>query len=299
MIDIQHLVKHFDDVLAVDDISIQIPQGAIFGLIGTNGAGKSTFLRLVCGILKPERGQILIDGLPVFENPTAKARLFYIADEPYYFHNARAEEVCHYYAQIYPRFDRKRCQKLCQSFGLDLRRKVNTYSKGMKKQLFTLCAIAAGTEYILCDETFDGLDPVMRQAVKSLFAGEVAERQLTLVIASHNLREIEDICDQVGLLHKGATLFARDLQELRSHTHKVQVVFNNGATPQQVQGVAIERSQQSGAMYTLLVRGEQQAVEAAFAALEPLYLQVLPLSLEEAFINETEAAGYAIKDILV
>ena len=184
MIEALHVTKRFDDIVAVDDISATIREGNVFGLIGTNGAGKSTFLRMVSGVLKPDHGKILVDDILVFESVAAKQKFFYISDDAYFFHNSTPEEMMQFYDNVYPMFDRERFKKLMKGFELDLRRKINTFSKGMKKQVSILLALSAGTEYILCDETFDGLDPVMRQAVKSLFAEDMQERNLTPVIAS-------------------------------------------------------------------------------------------------------------------
>ena len=211
MIEAVNLTKRFDSILAVDHISATIRTGSVFGLIGTNGAGKSTFLRMAAGVLKPDEGTVTVDGMAVFENEEAKRKFFYISDEQYFFSNATPVEMMEYYRIVYPGYDESRFHSLMKNFGLDEKRKINTFSKGMKKQLSVICGICSGTEYLFCDETFDGLDPVMRQAVKSIFASDMAQRQLTPIIASHNLRELEDICDHVGLLHKGGILLSRDL----------------------------------------------------------------------------------------
>ena len=228
MIETSGLTKRFDDILAVDHISAKIRDGSVFGLIGTNGAGKSTFLRMVSGILKPDEGEVLIDGENVYENPAVKSRFFYISDDQYFFANGTPLELMKFYKSIYPAFDEPRFFHLLQSFDLDKKRKISTFSKGMKKQLSIIYGICAGTDYIFCDETFDGLDPVMRQAVKSLFASDMAERNLTPIIASHNLRELEDICDHVGLLHKGGILLSKDLDDMKLNIHKIQCVLKPG-----------------------------------------------------------------------
>ena len=213
MIKAENLTKRFYDTVAVDHIHAEIHNGSVFGLIGTNGAGKSTFLRMAAGILKPDEGSVTVDDETVFENTKVKARCFYIPDEPYFLSNGTAEDMKVFYQGIYPKFDAARFDKLLKNFELESRRKVQTFSKGMKKQLAVLLGICAGTDYLFCDETFDGLDPVMRQTVKSLFANDIEERNLTPVIASHNLRELEDICDHVGLLHKGGMLLSKDLDD--------------------------------------------------------------------------------------
>ncbi len=220
----QNISKRFNDVQALNEISLHINKGAVFGLVGTNGAGKSTFLRLLAGIYRPDTGEILIDEQPVWENAQLKSRLFYISDEQYFFANATPQEVAHYYNGIYPNFDLSRFVELMQGFELTVTRKISTFSKGMKKQLSVILGLCSGVDYIFCDETFDGLDPVMRHAVKSLFAADVADRGLTPIIASHNLRELEDICDHVGLLHRGGVLLEKDLDDMKLGAGKVQCV---------------------------------------------------------------------------
>ena len=219
MIEAVNLTKRFDDIVAVDHISAAIRDGSVFGLIGTNGAGKSTFLRLASGVLKPDEGCITIDGHEVFENIPAKKRFFYISDEQYFFNNTTPVEMMRYYSKVYQGFDEARFHKLMGNFGLDEKRKIHTFSKGMKKQVSVICGVCAGTDYLFCDETFDGLDPVMRQAVKSIFAADMEDRNLTPIIASHNLRELEDICDHVGLLHKGGILLSKDLDDMKLNIH--------------------------------------------------------------------------------
>ncbi len=194
MIEVKELSKNFDRIKAIDNVSARIEEGHVFGLIGTNGAGKSTFMRMLSGVLKPDSGEILIDGEPVYDNPAVKEKIFYISDDQYFFRSGTPGDMVKLYRTCYPAFDVEKWRDLMEKFGLDERRKINTFSKGMKKQLSVICGICSGTKYLLCDETFDGLDPVMRQAVKTLFVREMDERGLTPVIASHNLRELEDIC---------------------------------------------------------------------------------------------------------
>ncbi len=299
MIEARHLTKRFGDILAVDHIDAVIRDGSVFGLIGTNGAGKSTFLRILSGILRPDEGSVTIDGKEVYEDTQVKSRLFYISDDPYFFNNATPDELMNFYRTVYPRFDRERYVKLTESFEMDRRRKINTFSKGMKKQLSVICGVCAMTDYLFCDETFDGLDPVMRQTVKSIFAGDMQERNLTPVIASHNLRELEDICDHVGLLHKGGILLSKDLEDMKLNIHKIQCVLPQGRTPQDIAGINILKAQSRGSLWTLTVRGSRDEAEAAIAACEPIFAEVIPLTLEEIFISETEVAGYDIKKLVL
>ncbi|HIX25863.1 MAG TPA: ABC transporter ATP-binding protein [Candidatus Lachnoclostridium avicola] len=298
MIETVNLTKRFEDVVAVDHVSAAIKDGYVFGLVGTNGAGKSTFLRMLSGVLKPDEGTVTIDGAPVYENEKAKLRFFYISDDQHFPGNGTPRDMMAFYRKFYPAFDCGRYQKLLDSFGLPGNRKISTFSKGMKKQLSVLCGICAGTDYLFCDETFDGLDPVMRQTVKSLFANDMEERNMTPIIASHNLRELEDICDHVGLLHKGGILLSRDLDEMKTTIHKVQCVLADGDQGESLKGLEIMKKESRGRLLTLTVRGEREQVEAVMQAAEPVFYELIPLSLEEIFISETEVAGYDIKKLV-
>ena len=298
MIETVNLTKRFEDVVAVDHVSAAIKDGYVFGLVGTNGAGKSTFLRMLSGVLKPDEGTVTIDGAPVYENEKAKLRFFYISDDQHFPGNGTPRDMMAFYRKFYPAFDCGRYQKLLDSFGLPGNRKISTFSKGMKKQLSVLCGICAGTDYLFCDETFVGLDPVMRQTVKSLFANDMEERNMTPIIASHNLRELEDICDHVGLLHKGGILLSRDLDEMKTTIHKVQCVLADGDQGESLKGLEIMKKESRGRLLTLTVRGEREQVEAVMQAAEPVFYELIPLSLEEIFISETEVAGYDIKKLV-
>ena len=293
MIEAVNLTKRFDDIVAVDHISAAIRDGSVFGLIGTNGAGKSTFLRLASGVLKPDQGCITIDGHEVFENIPAKKRFFYISDEQYFFNNTTPEEMMHYYRKVYQGFDEARFHKLMGNFGLDEKRKIHTFSKGMKKQVSVIYGVCAGTDYLFCDETFDGLDPVMRQAVKSIFAADMEDRNLTPIIASHNLRELEDICDHVGLLHKGG------MDDMKLNIHKIQCVLKPDMKPEDLTSLDKVNVEQRGSLCTITVRGSRSEVEAVMASYEPVFFECIPLSLEEIFISETEVAGYDIRKLIL
>lgn len=298
MIVTQNISKRFNDVQALNEISLHINKGAVFGLVGTNGAGKSTFLRLLAGIYRPDTGEILIDEQPVWENAQLKSRLFYISDVQYFFANATPQEVAHYYNGIYPNFDLSRFVELMQGFELTVTRKISTFSKGMKKQLSVILGLCSGVDYIFCDETFDGLDPVMRHAVKSLFAADVADRGLTPIIASHNLRELEDICDHVGLLHRGGVLLEKDLDDMKLGAGKVQCVLPEGVEPASL-GLNIVIDEQRGQLHTLIARGSQEEIMAKVGAVNPVFMEFLPLTLEEFFIMETEVAGYDLKKLFI
>lgn len=300
MIEIRDISKSFEDIKAVDHVSITMKEGCVFGLIGTNGAGKSTVLRMMSGVLKPDEGEILIDGLPVFDNIEAKERIFFIADDPYFFANSTPEDMGKYFGSVFPRFDQKRYYEYLENFGLGRRRKISTFSKGMKKQLAILCGICANTKYVFFDETFDGLDPVMRQGIKSLMAKEMDERGMTPIIASHNLRELEDICEHVGLLHRGGVLLSKDLEEMKCNIQKVQCVLDEGINSEEAfAGLDIVKKEQRGSLYTLTVRGSREAVVNYFSSIQTIFFEALPLSLEEIFISETEVTGYDIKKIIL
>ena len=298
MIEASKLTKRFDDITALDSIDASIKEGEVFGLIGTNGAGKSTFLRCAAGIYRPDEGSISIDGEEIFENRSVKQKFFFISDEQYFFSNVNSLEMGSYYKSIYPSFDMGRYRKLLSDFGLSEKRKINTFSKGMKKQTAVLLAVCSGTEYIFCDETFDGLDPVMRQAVKSLFAADMANRKLTPVIASHNLRELEDICDHVGLLHRGGILLSKDIIDLKLNIHKVQFVLKKDEDEEKLSPLNIIKRERRGRLMTFTIRGNQGEIKSVMESADPVFYELIPLSLEEIFISETEVAGYDVKKII-
>ena len=299
MIETTGLTKSFGEILAVNHITTKIRDGAVFGLVGTNGAGKSTFLRLLSGVLRPDEGTVFVDGEPVYERPQTKSRMFYISDEQYFLPGATPLETASNYRLFYPDFQMERCRKLFESFGLDERRKIATFSKGMKKQVSIICGICSGASYLLCDEAFDGLDPVMRQATKSLFAGEMEERSFTPVIASHNLRELEDICEDVGLLHAGGILLSGELENMKLNIHKVQFVLKEEVPAQELFApLEILTDDRRGMLHTVTLRGDRETAEAKIRAAEPVFYELLPLSLEEIFISETEVAGYDVRKII-
>ncbi len=298
MIELKNVSKYFGDIAAVDNISLTIKDGVVMGLLGTNGAGKSTLLRTMAGILKPEHGEILINGQPVWNNPDAKALFFYISDDQFYFPNSTPKEFGSFYSTYYPNFHTERFHELLNKIDLPANRKIRTFSKGMKKQLSILIGICAGTQYLFCDETFDGLDPVMRQAIKALFIQEMEERNFTPVIASHNLRELEDISDHIGLLHKGGVLLSQDLEDLRCNLTKVQCVLPEEYDQKIQDALLVMKMQRHGKLLTMTVRGESEKVVAWLNTLNPVYCESVPLTLEEIFISETEVAGYDIKSLI-
>ncbi|MCD8037475.1 MAG: ABC transporter ATP-binding protein [Lachnospiraceae bacterium] len=299
MITAKHISKKFDGIAAVKDISVTIKNREVFGLIGTNGAGKSTFLRMACGVLKPDSGELLVDERSVYENNAVKRDIFYISDDQYFLPNASPQDMGKFYKDYYPDFDMARFLDLLGKFGLEKRRKISTFSKGMKKQLSVLLGVCANTRWLFCDETFDGLDPVMRQAVKSIFAGELANRDFTPVIASHNLRELEDICDCVGILHQGGVLMQKDLEEMKLNIHNIQCVFRSPEDEAGAfDGLDIVKSEKRGSLNTLTVRGRLEEIMVLINSHAPIFIESIPLTLEEIFISETEVAGYDIKKLI-
>ena len=297
-ISVKGLSKQFDKIQALNQVTTTIQKRSIFGLIGSNGAGKSTFLRLLAGIYRPDAGQIVIDGEPIYENEALQQKIFYISDDQFYFSNSNMEEMDNYFAAMYQRFSYEKFRELTGLFRLDSKRKLNTFSKGMQKQAHIILALSCQPDYLFCDETFDGLDPVMRQAVKRLLADAVVEHQMTPIIASHNLRELEDICDHIGLLHQGGVIFERELDYLQSNIHKVQCAFTNPKGREDFTGLDIVTMEQRGSLSILVVRGSADETEARIKAMQPLYCELLPLTLEEIFITEMEVLGYDIQQLI-
>ena len=299
MIELKNVTKSFQDTKALTQVTAEIQNGLIFGLVGSNGAGKSTLLRLVSGILKPEEGEIMLDGRPVFEQCDVKKQICFLSDSAYYFPNATPGSMGRYYALAYPGFDQENYYSLLKKFNIPEKKKMQTFSKGQKKQVSILLGFCTGTRYLLCDETFDGLDPVARQAVKSLFASELLKRDFTPIIASHSLRELEDICDSIGLLHDGRLVFARDLDSMKYSLCKMQCVIPDPAKEEQLLSqLCVLQYEKSGSLLTVTARGSREEVLRCAREKEPLFAEVLPLSLEEIFISETEVAGYDIKNLI-
>lgn len=298
MIEIQNITKKFDTVIALDSVSATMEEGHVFGLIGTNGSGKSTLLRTICGIYTPDSGQVIIDGLPVFDNPDAKSKIFHISDDQYFFPNGTPVDMVRYYKTFYPAFDTERFSSLMDTLNLSLKRKINTFSKGMRKQLSVMLGICSGSKYLLCDETFDGLDPVMRQAIKRMFIHEMEQNGLTPIIASHNLRELEDICEHIGLLHKGGILFSKDLDEIKLGIFKLQCVLKNEEDLENIRKqFTVLQIDKRGSLLTLTLRGNSQDISLLMEQIDPVFWELLPLTLEEIFISETEVHGYDFKKL--
>lgn len=298
MIEAKNLTKKFDTTTALDGISFSVGSGSLFGLVGSNGAGKSTFLRTLAGIYKPDNGEILVDGMAPFENSTVKSRLFFISDFPYFVPQATLLDMADFYRRVYPEWSQKKFEELCAIFPIGNKDKIVNMSKGMQRQAAIICAISAQPHYLLMDEIFDGLDPVMRQLLKRIVSNEVAERQMTAIIASHNLRELEDFCDHIGLFHRGGIIFERELDELKLGINKVQAVFRPMPEMSAFAPMDIVKAETRGSLINLVIRGHKEEIMDRINSLNPVFAEVLPLTLEEVFISEMEVAGYDLDNIL-
>lgn len=298
MIEVNNLTKTFDDFTAINNLSCTIPDGCIYGMVGSNGAGKSTFLRIVSGVYKADKGDVTLDGQPIFENPEAKAKIILVPDELFFLHGANMNRMASLYRTVYPNFDMQRYNDLTHAFGLDPKRNVATFSKGMRRQAATILTLSSKPQYIFFDETFDGLDPIMRTLVKKIICDDVAERKATAVITSHSLRELEDTCDQLALLHKGGLVLESDVGDLKTSLFKVQIAFLGDYDKQKFDGINMLSYSKKGSVANFIVRGDRDAVKARLSALSPALLDILPLSLEEVFTYEMEALGYKFDDVL-
>ena len=296
MMEVKNLVKTFDAVRALDGLTMTVPQGAVYGLVGPNGAGKSTLLRCATGIYRPDSGEVLLDGAPVYENPAAKSRIAYIPDDVFYFRSASIRDMADFYAGVCPQFDRERFEKLRKAFDLDEKQPIRRFSKGMQKQAAFWLAMSMTPDLLVLDEPVDGLDPVMRRQVWSLVMADVADRGTTVLVSSHNLRELEDVCDHVGILDHGKLLLERSLSELQENIVKVMIALPEGRSLPQDLNVLHESA--TGRMHTLILRGDEETLRAYLAAAKPQYMDVVPLTLEEIFIYELGGADYAVKDII-
>lgn len=297
MIEVKALVKSFDGFRALDGLNLTVPSGAVYGLVGPNGAGKSTIIRHMVGIYRQDSGELLIDGEPVYENPKIKARIAYIPDEVAYFTQSTIKDMMRFYKSMYPGFDAERFEKLGQAFELSLNRPLRKMSKGMQKQAAFWLALSCRPDYIVLDEPVDGLDPVMRRQVWSLLLSDVAERGSTVLVSSHNLRELEDVCDHVGIMNRGKMLLERSLSQLQDNMVKVQLALADGG--KLPEGLDILHLSVTGRLQQLILRGDAEEVTNKLSTVQPLFMDVLPLSLEEIFIYELGGAEHEIKDVLV
>ena len=300
MIKVNNVTKTFDGFRALDGLTMTVEQGSIYGLVGPNGAGKSTILRHIMGVYRPDSGSILVDGQPVFENPAVNAKIAVIPDDLYYFPSASTRDMARFYRGMYPAFDGKRYEALREAFpDVDDKQPIRRLSKGMQKQSAFWLALCCQPQVLVLDEPVDGLDPVMRRQVWSLLMGDVAQRGTTVLVSSHNLRELEDVCDHVGILSHGKVLLERSLTDLQDNVVKLQVAFPQAEPPQLPGDLNILHTSQIGRVFTYIVRGNPADIKARMAAYQPLLLEALPLSLEEIFIYELGGEDYAVRDIVL
>lgn len=313
MIEIQHVTKCFGHTKALNNLTLAIPEGKVFGLLGTNGAGKSTLLRAIAGILKCDEGEIRIDGAVSYDAPEVKEKFFYLPDAPYYFPGATMAQMTEFYGRQYPAMDRDGVNYMADKLRLDVRCPLRTFSKGMKRQAFLIMALCANTDYLLCDEVFDGLDPVVTEAMKQFFCKEMKERKLTVVVAAHKLQDLEDFCEEIGILHRGGILLSGDMREKAGDIHKFQCVFDTDEEAcegqQSVgQGEAVRQTKEEelrrhldivkyredGYCVTIIARGEESDILEVLCQRKPVFYKEVPMSLEEIFLAEMEAADYDI-----
>ncbi len=293
MILLQDIVKRFGDVTALDHINLEIRRGSICGLLGPNGAGKSTLLRLLCGVYSPDEGALSVNGGEVFENPSRKQKVFFVPDEPYFLPQASLDTMARFYSRLYPDFDGEVYGRLCELFRLPRKKRIADFSKGMKRQASFLLGLSTQPEYLLLDECFDGLDPVKRQVVRKILSDAVSGRDLTVVVSSHNLRELDEICDTVCILYQGSLLYSKDLDDLKGDVHKIQVVFQDPVTLSLLERhLDIMASEVRGKFFTLILRGNAGEIEEVLARWHPAALEAIPLTLEEVFLYEMEVKGY-------
>ena len=299
MLEAKNVVKTFDGFRALDGLTMTVPTGAVYGLVGPNGAGKSTIIRHLAGIYRQDSGEVLLDGQPVYEDPAVKRRMTVIGDDWYYFPQANIRAMAHFFAGLYPAFSWERYEKLKQVFPLDEKMMLRRMSKGMQKQAAFWLTVCCMPEYLILDEPVDGLDPVMRRQVWSLLLGDVAERGTTVLVSSHNLRELEDVCDHVGILSHGKVLLERSLTDLQDNIIKLQLAFQEPGLPPLPEGLNVLHTSQIGRVYTLIVRGDPAQIKERMAALNPILMEMLPLSLEEIFIYELGGEDYAVRNIVL
>lgn len=297
MIEVRHVKKQFEDHVAVDDISLHIEKGTIYGLLGSNGAGKTTLLKMLAGIYKQDQGEIIIDGSHIFENTNLKERTIFLADSLFFFPQYTIKQMAEFYKSQYPRWDDERFQQLNEVFQLDINKKIHRMSKGMQRQVAFWLVLSAKPDVLILDEPLDGLDAVMRQKVRNLLIEDVAEREMTILISSHNLREVEDLCDHIGILHEGRLVIEKDLDDLKSDVHKVQVAFKGTVPEKFLLDFDVLYREERGSVLLFIVRGKEEELLAHIDFYKPAIFDLLPLTLEEIFIYEMRDVGYAIDNI--
>lgn len=299
MIEIKGLTKRFEKLTAVDNMSFNINQGSVVGLVGSNGSGKSTLLRMLAGVYEADDGEILIDGEKLFDNHIAKGECYFIPDFPFFYNNSTVNNTAFLYRRLYPNWSEEAFNRFCSMFPIDRKARVINMSKGMQRQAALILALSTNPKYLFLDEIFDGLDPVVRHLLKKILIEHVSQNQMTVIIASHNLRELEDLCDRVCLMHRGKMLMERDINDIRVGLRKVQVAFSQPPQDTNIfDGINVINLWQNGNIFNLTIRGTEEEFMPKLNALNPAYVSAMPLTLEEIFICEMGAAGYDINSIL-
>ena len=298
MVEVKNLVKEFDGFRALDGANMFVKKGAIYGLVGPNGAGKSTLLRHLTGIYRQNEGTVTIDGEPIYENPGIKAKFAFIPDDIFYFMQADTIEMKRFYQGIYPKFDEQMFERLKEYFPtIDPKKNIRSLSKGMQKQVAFWLAVCTRPELLILDEPVDGLDPVMRRQIWSIIMADVSEHETTVIVSSHNLRELEDVCDHVGIMHKGKIMIERSLSDLQGSVCKIQAAFQ-AEMPKLPEGFEVLHMSNTGRVYTLIVKGDPAEAKRQLEKMHPMLIDLLPLTLEEIFIYELGGVDYEAKDIL-
>lgn len=292
MIKLTNVSKSFDKTHVLDDVNWDVKKGSVFGLVGPNGAGKSTILRLISGVITPDSGEVTLEGMPVYDNPINKARILFLADEPFYLHQATIDEMKDFYRLFYASFDEDMYQRLLLNFPVPQNKKINEFSKGMKRQVGLILALSLAPEVLLLDESFDGLDPVMRLTLKRFIAREMESREMTVIISSHNLRELEDICDQIALIDNKKIVMSGEVDSIKNEFHKFQIGYSQEMPENLFDGMGIIHKEQIGNVFTVVIKGEPDSVRKLVEGTNPVLLTELPLNLEEIFVYEMEARGY-------
>ena len=298
MIQITNLSKSFGDKKVLENLNCNIKTGSIYGLIGANGAGKSTLLRIIMGIFKKDSGKIELDGMELVDDATMKQKLVFVPDDLFFFKGYTLKDTITFYSNIYKGFEKERCIKLAETLKLPLDKKVAYFSKGMKRQSALICAICTNADYMFFDETFDGVDPVIRNYLKKVISDQMSKKETTIIMTSHNLRELEDICDNVGLLYKGGITFESEMDSLKTNMFKIQIAFSDDFSEKDFNKFEVLSFKKNGSVATVIVRGKKEECENALKEMNPLVLDFLPLTLEEVFIYEMEVLGYEFNSLV-
>ena len=298
MIEIKELTKYFDETCALDAVDLKFERGGVYALVGSNGSGKSTLMRNIAGVYEPDGGQLLIGGEQAYDNPAVKRNVFFLPDSPSFFKNATVLSMADFYRRFYPNFSMEQLRQLGEIFPIGLDKRIDKMSKGMQRQAALMLALSSNAEVILLDEAFDGLDPVVRGTLKSLLITWAQDKGTTTIIASHNLRELEDLCDHVTLLHKGKAICSDELENLRSGIHKVQAAFRTLPSEGELLQLEVLKTQRTGSLLQMVIRGDRDEILEKINAMEPIFAETIAPSLEEIFIYEMEVRGYDIKDLL-